>query len=250
MIVEVVQCFRRCDKVLILYAFLYLVALETMRNLAWHVYDDDRVFQPIGLLAPALAGFLVVVFIGIWQNRCKHRPSDSRNKLRLFPAIVIVVAILSVGLFLQVAPIYELGIIITVQYFFSSVTFGALYYLNRFEHISESLEKASNKCSKHKGTAVQLVFEQCKLYFDKIIVFILAGGASVGVMMTILWTIDDPLYSMPERVGRAARSAEIVASFGFLVLAACFWAIVPLMNLMYDCVEALHNKSAQQGETH
>ncbi len=214
------------DYLVLLFAFLSVELLEVWRNFSWYFFakSDFKIWGPILPIIPFGLYAILVLLI----------------KPRLLRAAVVGMGIFFIGLLLQIARIYEIGIIITVLYFIIGATCGALLYIDRFQFIANRLVQISRQTKgDDRRLAIELSFQECQFYLDKIIWGILTGGATVGVMMTILWQTAPGIFRISTTEERAARAIEIVAAFALVIIAVGIWAIIPLMKHMAECTKLL-----------
>ncbi|GEM_PF-1472386 len=223
------------DYLVLLFAFLSVELLEVWRNFSWYFFarSDFKIWGPIFPIIPFALYAILVLLI----------------KPRLLRAAVVGIGISFVGLLLQIARIYEIGIIITVLYFILGATCGALLYLDRFQFIADRLAQISKQTEgDDRRLAIELSFQECQFYLDKIIWGILTGGAAVGVMMTILWQTAPGIFRISTTEERAARAIEIVVAFALVAIAVGIWAISPLMKHMAECAKLLTPiRTSEQG---
>lgn len=227
----------RFDFQVLLFAFLSVELLEAWRNASWYHFAGSD-FKIWGLIFPAIPFGLYAVLVLV-------------IKPRLLRAAVVGMGVFLTGLLLQITRIYDIGITVTVHYFIIGATFGALLYIDRFQFMADRLMQIGRQAEgDNRRLAVELSFQECQLYLDKISWGILSYGAIVGVMMTILWQTAPGIFRISTTEERAARAIEAVIVFGSVIIAVGMWAGIPLMKHMSKCTELLSSigNSEQAGE--
>ena len=85
---------------------------------------------------------------------------------------------------------------------------------------------------------VDLIADRSKFYIDRWVVSALSLGATVGVMMTILW--GDPHGSfIGTRGQKLADSGFMVIAFFYVVCVTGAWVALPAHNIYSKCSRAM-----------
>lgn len=214
------------DFQVLLFALFSMEILEAWRNFAWRFFTNQE-FRVWGLILPVIPVSVYGLSFGLLKSK-------------LLRAFVAGFGIFFIGLLQQLTRVYEIGIIITVLYLVIGGAAAGLLYIDRFSFIGARLKEISRSSdAESKRQAIELCFQECRFYLDKMIMGILTAAAIVGVMMTILWQTPTGIFGLSTHEERAIRAIEIVIAFLLMGSAAALWLGLPLMSYISECSRML-----------
>lgn len=134
----------------------------------------------------------------------------------------------------------DINIIITTWAFIFSAIIGIMIYLNKFDFIKKDINRVDSLSNpEDRKFLIDLVFQECKFYLDRSILALLALGAFLATVATIVWTKTEAYFMFyPERV---IWSVDMAIMYMFIFVAMFMWIIVPIFNYISEVKTKIGN---------